>query len=468
MQKVIISDVTLRENAVSSEIGLSFKEKIEIVRQLDKINVDVIETGKIENEKTDILFLHTIAPLVNNSIISVPVGLSEEEVDIAWDAIKEAKNPRLHVIVPTSTVQMEYLCHKKPKFALEMIETLVKKCVSLCNDVEFSAADATRSEPDFLKNAIETAINAGAKTITLCDNAGTMLPNEFSEFTKNVKSYIPKSVSLGVQCSDNINMGTACSVNAILSGADIVKTTVNKTSVPNLENIAFVLKAKQNDINIEFSIDQTAINATIKKITFLTDTKKSENSPFDNTEKAKDIFSEKLSNSEDIKTVDSYIKKLGYDLSDDDTKKVFDEFVKLSVKKEIGSKELDAIVASVALQVPPTYKVKSYVINNGNIITATACIELEKNGETIQGFSKGDGPVDAAFLAIEQVTGHHYELDDFQIQSVTEGREAVGSSVVKLRSNGKLYSGKGISTDIIGASINAYVNALNKICYEEM
>ena len=147
---------------------------------------------------------------------------------------------------------------------------------------------------------------------------------------------------------------------------------------------------------------------------------------------------------------------------------MYDEFIKVSDKKQIGSKELDAIVASVALQVPPTYKVKSYVINNGNIITATACIELEKNGNIIQGFSKGDGPVDAAFLAIEQVTGHHYELDDFQIQSVTEGRGAVGTSIVKLRSNGKLYSGKGISTDIIGASIKAYVNALNKICYEEM
>lgn len=468
MKKVIISDVTLRENAVSSEISLSFREKIEVVRQLDKINADVIETGKIENEKTDVLFLHTIAPLVSNSIISVPVGLSEDEIEIAWNAVKEAKNPRLHVIVPTSTVQMEYLCHKKPKFALEMIEALVKKCASLCGDVEFSAADATRSEADFLKNAIETAINAGAKTVTLCDNAGTMLPSEFSEFVESVKAYIPENVSLGVQCSDNINMGTACSINAILSGADVIKTTVNKTAVPSLESVAFVLKTKQTDINVQNNLNQTAINATIKKITALTDNKKSENSPFDNTEKATDAFSEKLSDSSDIKTVASYIKKLGYDLNDEDTKKVFDEFSKMSQKKQIGSKELDAIVASVALQVPPTYKVKSYVINNGNIITATACIELEKNGEVIQGFSKGDGPVDAAFLAIEQVTGHHYELDDFQIQSVTEGREAVGSSVVKLRYDGKLYSGKGISTDIIGASINAYVNALNKICYEEM
>ncbi len=468
MKKVTISDITLREAAASSQINLSFREKIEVVRQLDKINVDVIETNKIEDEKTDVLFLHTIAPIVNNAIISTPVGFSAEEVEVAWNAIKDAKKPRLHVVVPTSTVQMEYVCHKKPKFALEMIEELVKKCVSLCDDVEFSAVDATRSESDFLKSAIETAINAGAKTITVCDTAGTMLPEEFCNFVKGIKEYIPENVALGVQCSDIMDMGTACSVSAVLSGADVIKTAVNKGEIPQIEKIAFVLKSKQNDIDTGCNIDQTAINATIKKISFFTDEKKSENSVLNGAVGGDYAFSEKLSNGADIKTVATYTKKLGYDLNDEDIKKVFDEFAKVSEKKEISSKELDAIVASVALQVPPTYKVKSYVINNGNIITATACIELEKNGQVIQGFSKGDGPIDAAFLAIEQVTGHHYELDDFQIQSVTEGREAFGSSVVKLRSDGKLYSGKGISTDIIGASIKAYVNALNKICYEEM
>ena len=120
------------------------------------------------------------------------------------------------------------------------------------------------------------------------------------------------------------------------------------------------------------------------------------------------------------------------------------------------------------MQVVPTYKLKSYVINNGNIISSSAHIVLEKNGVELSGICIGDGPVDAAFLAIEQITGHHFELDDFQIQAVTEGREAMGSSIVKLRYNGKPYSGKGISTDIIGAGINAYINALNKICFEEV
>ncbi len=158
---------------------------------------------------------------------------------------------------------------------------------------------------------------------------------------------------------------------------------------------------------------------------------------------------------------------LGYDLSEEDESKVYEEFKRVAEKKNVGAKELDAIVASVALQVPPTYKLVSYTINSGNLMAASAQIKLEKSGVEMDGISMGDGPIDASFRTIEQIIGRHYELDDFQIQAVTEGREAMGSAVVKLREGGKVYSGNGISTDILGASIRAYINALNKIVYEE-
>ena len=139
----------------------------------------------------------------------------------------------------------------------------------------------------------------------------------------------------------------------------------------------------------------------------------------------------------------------------------------MAEKKTVGTKELEAIIASTAMQVPPTYKLVSFVINSGNTINATANIHFKKNEEDLFGLAIGDGPIDASFFAIEQITGQHYELDDFQIQAITEGREAMGSSLVKLRFNGKIYSGNGISTDIIGSSIRAYLNALNKIVFEE-
>ena len=159
---------------------------------------------------------------------------------------------------------------------------------------------------------------------------------------------------------------------------------------------------------------------------------------------------------------------MGYDLSDEDSAKVFERFKSVASKKTISNKELDAIVATTALQVTPAYKLVDYVINTGNMITSSAQITLEKDGENKQAIGIGDGPIDAAFTTIEQIVGHHYELDDFQIHSVTEGREATGSALVKLRANGKLYSGNGVSTDIIGASIRAYINAINKIIFEEI
>ena len=167
----------------------------------------------------------------------------------------------------------------------------------------------------------------------------------------------------------------------------------------------------------------------------------------------------------DIQAVARASTLLGYSLSGEDLAKVYERFRGIAVKKTVESRELDAIIASVALQVPPTYTLASYVVNSGNIITATAHVVLDKHGEKLQGISTGDGPIDAALKAIENVIGHHYELDDFSIQSLTGGQEAVGEALVRLRDGGKLYSGRGISTDIVGSAIRAYINALNKIVY---
>jgi 2-isopropylmalate synthase len=150
----------------------------------------------------------------------------------------------------------------------------------------------------------------------------------------------------------------------------------------------------------------------------------------------------------------------------EDLNKVYEEFQRVCSKKgAITDRELEAIVASTAMQVPSTYHLGTYFVNSGNVMTATANLILIKDGKELTGVSTGDGPIDAAFHAIEQIIGHHYELDDFNVQAVTKGREAVGSAVIRLRADGKLYSGNGVSTDIVGACIRAYINALNKIVY---
>ncbi len=181
-----------------------------------------------------------------------------------------------------------------------------------------------------------------------------------------------------------------------------------------------------------------------------------------------DAAGSQITANDDISVVTKAIRKLGYDLADEDIDAVFAEVKNATAKKNISAKELDAIVATTALQVPPSYTLVSYVINAGNTIGATASMEIEYKDEEVTGVARANGPIGAAFMAIEQIIGHHYELDDFQIQSITEGREAMGEALVRLRADdGRLYSGRGISTDIIGASIRAYISAVNKIVFEQ-
>ena len=211
----------------------------------------------------------------------------------------------------------------------------------------------------------------------------------------------------------------------------------------------------------------TELGRAAGQLQWLLQTEKSSGSPFDSGVVEGDA-SLCLTAGDDIDQMVKVIRAMGYDLSEEDNAKVFEAFQRIAEKKHfVGSRELEAIIASAALQVPATYRIADYVVTAGGTIGAMANITLEKDGKRLAGVCMGDGPIDAAFLAIEQIIGHHYELDDFQIQAVTEGREAMGSALVKLRSDGKLYSGNGISTDVIGASIRAYISALNKIVYEE-
>ena len=466
MRKITITDMTMRQSGKG--FSLSFREKIELVKHLDKLGVDVIEVSPITSPKIDRLLIKSISSAVRSSAVAVSVGLSEENIAIAWGALEEARHPRLQVTAPVSAVQMEYLAGKKPEAMIAAIRNLVEKCRALCPEVELIADDATRADPSFLQEAIRTAIGAGATVITLCDAAGMMLPDQITEFLQNTYADVPelKEVTLGISCKNELSMADSCAVAAIRCGAGEVKCAAYGEDVIKLETMAKVISARGSSFDVECGIRTTSMKRILSQVTWMCQTGRSSTSPFDSgVQSGEELF---LNAHDDLSAVMKAAAKLGYDLSEEDGAKVYEAFSRIAARKErVGAKELDAIVASAAMQVPPTYRLENYVINSGNTISATAHIRLEKNGVMKEGISLGDGPIDAAFLAIEQIAGHHYELDDFQIQAVTEGREAMGEAVVKLRSGGKLFSGRGISTDIVGASVHAYINALNKIVYEE-
>ena len=425
MNMIKLCDVTMKQ--VADGFSLSFKEKIELAKLLDKLGVAVIELEGIQNPRIDSLRIKSIAAAVVNSIVAVPVQLTADSPAQVWNAVQQAKAPRLQVCGAVSAVQMEYLYHKKPDAMQAAVVDTITACKALCGDVEFLADDATRADPAFLAGILKAAIGAGATTVTLCDTAGTMLPAEFAQFIKGLYEAVPE--------------------------------------MAHISNLAKVLSARGDSMGAASKVEMTQLSRIMDRVSQLCQAGKAKGAALSGGQTDSDIY---LTAHDDIGAVSKVAQQLGYDLSEDDSLKVYDAFQRIAAKKEqVSTKELDAIIASAALQVPPTYKLDTFVITSGNTISSTAHIKLTKHDKPMEGVSIGDGPIDAAFVAIESITGCHYELDDFQLQAVTEGREAMGQTVVKLRSGGKVYSGKGISTDIVAAGIHAYLSALNKIVYEE-
>ena len=397
--------------------------------------------------------------------MAVPVQLNSDSITATWNALQQAKKPRLQVCAPASSVQMEYLYHKKPDAMVAAVEEAVAACKAVCADVEFVAEDATRADPEFLIRLLEGALDAGATLVTLCDTAGTMLPGEFAEFIQQLvfDSMALCTAPMAVRCVNTLSMADACVIAAIGEGVNEVKVAAYPLDSADLANVVRILAAKGDALEVSCGVSITQLSRTMEQIARICQTGKAPAPAA--TEEHADIW---LTAHDDLSAVLSAAQKLGYDLSEEDGATVYAAFQRIADKKEkVSVKELDAIIASAAMQVPSTYTLDTYLISAGNAISATAHMKLLKNGTPMEGVCLGDGPIDAAFQAIEKITGCHYELDDFQIQAVTEGREAVAQTIVKLRSQGKVYSGRGISTDIVGAGIHAYISALNKIVYEE-
>ena len=467
MRNIFLSDVTMKQPAEAGGVVFSFREKIELAKLLDKVGVPVIETAPIANRRTDSLLIKSLASAVFSSVLAAPLSLTDEDtVDVTWNALKGARNPRLQVVAPVSTVQMEYISRLKPAAVLERVQTLVAAAKAVCGEVEFVAEDAGRSEPEFLQKIIGAAVDAGASIVTICDTAGNLLPEEFYASVKAARENLPEHVRLGVQISNELFLADACAVSAVLAGADEVKTASCGEFTASLEKLVYILKTRGSEHGLSCSVRDTELRRTINQIRRMGDAKRGkftyDSAPAEESDAVLTIH-------DDMAAVMKAVAGIGYDLGEEDAVNVFNAFTRIAAKKEsVGIKELDAIVASTALQVPQTYKVQNYVINSGNVITATSHIRMEKDGQILDGLAVGDGPVDASFLAIEQIVGRHFELDDLQVRAVTEGREAMGETVVRLRSaDGRVFSGRGISTDIIGSSIRAYVSAVNKIIYEE-
>jgi len=461
MKKINISDITLKKLSENRAVSLLFREKSAIANCAYSIGADAVELPPVKSVREDTIIYKTIAQNIQNAVLAIPVGFSCEDIAAAWECVKDAQNPRLQIELPVSTIQMEYTYHIKQAKMLEKIAELVRESKALCSDVEFSAQDATRADEDFLIEAIKEAVANGAGLVTVCDDAGVSTPDEIAALVSKVKETV--TVPVYVQVSDRINMAVASAFSAIAKGADGLKCAMVGKDILLTGEISDAVDTCSAQLGAEIKLNTTKIHssigdmtANINHVAYETENAVSE---------GKKIL---LDGDSTLAQVAQAAALLGYELSDSDVGNVYKTLKQVCDKKgAVGSKEFEALIASSAMQAPSTYHFETYTTTSSNVSSAMSQVTLKCNDEIICGVSNGDGPIDSAFRAIEQCIGHHYELDDFQVQAVTEGKEALGSALVRLRNNGKLYSGNGTSTDIVAASIRAYINALNKIVFEE-
>jgi 2-isopropylmalate synthase len=481
---------------------MNLKEKIEMAKQLERMGVDVIEAGFASSSPGDFQSVKTIADTLKNCIVTSLARASSSDIDATWEAVKGAASPRIHLFIATSDLHMEYKLKMGRDQVLETVIEMTKRAAGYCPDVQFSAEDASRSDIGFLEQVVRAAIKAGATTINLPDTVGYTTPEEHEAFFREIRRRVPEleDVIASSHCHNDLGLAVGNSLAAIRGGARQVECTVNgigeRAGNAALEEIVMALYVRKNQFGATTNVNTSEIMRSSSLLSRITGVKVQPNkaivgenafmheagihqhgvlakaetyeimTPASVGLKDSNLVLGKHSGKHAFK---ERLAELGYTLSDKQLAEAFKRFKEVADrKKRVYDKDIEAIAAREAVQVPKTFTLSSYVINSGNTITATATVSLLKDEKQTERVARGSGPVDAAFKAIDKIVGQQFELEDYQIHSVSEGEDALGDARVMLKTaDGGKFLGRGLSTDIIEASIKAYVNAVNKMYYQE-
>ncbi len=496
-KKINFFDTTLRDGEQSPGCSMNRREKLILAKQLERLGVDVIEAGFAAASIGDFESVQVIANEIKNSTVTVLARAVKGDIDRAWEAVKGAVKPRIHIFIATSPIHMEYKLKKKPDEVVKMAEEMVKYGAGLCSEIEFSAEDATRSEPEFLAEIFDRVIMAGAKIINIPDTVGYMMPNEFYDFIMEIrsKSKYLDTVQISVHCHNDLGMAVANTLAAARAGATQFECTVNgigeRAGNAALEELVMALDVRRDIYGFDFNINTKEIMKTSNLLSSITGVHVQPNKAIVGA----NAFAHEsgihqhgvLAKREtyEIMTPESIglttnklvlgkhsgrhafrdkIQSMGYDLTEEELNETFEKFKSLAdKKKDIFDRDIEAILTKGIDGKDARYKLNRFVINAGNTITTTASVVLNIDGEDKEGISSASGPIDAAFSAIEKCLDKDIVLEDYSLQSVTEGTDALGYATVKLRYNGEHYLGRAVSIDVIEASINAYIDAINRI-----
>ncbi|MCX5750615.1 MAG: 2-isopropylmalate synthase [Candidatus Saganbacteria bacterium] len=498
MSKIIkIFDTTLRDGEQCPGASLNSEEKLEIARQLAKLNVDVIEAGFAIASPGDLKAIQEIAKTVKGPIICSLARCRKEDVLAAWEGVKFAEKPRIHIFMATSPIHMEKKLKMKPEQVLKAAVEMVTLAKTLCQDVEFSCEDAGRSEHAFLYQIIEAVIKAGATTINIPDTVGYTMPEEYFKIIHGVVKNVPNidQVTVSVHCHNDLGLAVANSLAAINAGATQIECTINglgeRAGNASLEEIVMALKTRKDFHGVDTNINTKEIYKTSRLVSNLTGLVVQANKAIVGRNAfaheagihQHGVMSDKktyeIMDPHDIGLEDSVLvlgkhsgrhafvkrlKDLGYELDKEKLEKAYQSFIALAdKKKEITDRDLESIVSDEIYAAPETYKLEALKVISGTGITPIADVTLSFKGKKIKAKVKGTGPVDATYLAIQKLTKKQPKLIDYIIQAITGGTDAQGEVTVRIEENGKMYVGHGADTDIIVASAKAFIAAINRL-----
>ncbi|HEX2946869.1 MAG TPA: 2-isopropylmalate synthase [Clostridia bacterium] len=496
--RIKIFDTTLRDGEQTPGVSLNIQEKLEIARQLVRLGVDVIEAGFAISSPGDFLAVKTIAENVRGATIASLSRAVEKDIDRAWEAVRNAESPRIHTFIATSDIHMKYKLKMTEDEVLQRAVAMVKHAKTYCSDIEFSAEDASRTRTEFLYRIVEEVIKAGATVVNIPDTVGYAYPEEFGLLIKSIRENVPNTdkAEISVHCHNDLGLAVANSLEAIRNGAVQLECTVNglgeRAGNASVEEIIMGLQTRKDFYgDLIHNIDTKQIYRTSKLVSSLTGVGVQPNKAIvganafahESGIHQHGVMAEK--STYEIMTPESIglsqnrmvlgklsgkhafeerLKEMGYNLDPDTVATAFDKFKELAdKKKEVLDRDIEALVGDKMSEVNEVYKLDSFQINSGNKIIATATVSLLKNGEPVMEAATGDGPVNAAFKAVERTVGFELELQDYSLKGVTEGTDALGEATVRVVKDDRIYVGRGVSTDVIEASVKAYINAINRV-----
>ncbi len=497
MERVIIFDTTLRDGEQCPGASLNPQQKLEIARQLDRLGVDVIEAGFAVSSPGDFQAVGLIAREVRRPVIASLARAVPKDIETAGRALKSARRKRIHTFVATSEIHMKYKLRKAEDEILRLAVAGVKLARRYTDDVEFSPEDAARTRPDFLYRVLEAVIEVGATTVNIPDTVGWAIPSHFGELIRSIREKVPNVAKavISVHCHNDLGLSTANSLAAVKNGARQVECTVNgigeRAGNASLEEVVMALKVRKDLFRVETRINTPEIyraSRLVSKLTgFLVQPNKAivggnafahesgihQHGVLAHRKTYEIMRPEEVGYGESRLVLGKHsgrhafverLRQLGFSLNPRQLEQSFARFKALAdKKKEVFDDDLSALVEDEISEVPQRYALEYLHVSSGTGLIPTATVRLKSSdGKRLEGAASGDGPVDSIYNAIDRLTHFRGRLEDYGIQSVTSGKDALGEVAVKLSANGRVEHGRSAATDILEASARAYLAAINR------